>query len=121
MKKGSIKKSAQSPKGATKPQAKDDVLKVYGCFFTPQMRTVCTLLEMNSIRFDSFDVNIFEESMQAIKSSKPKETRSDPSAVPESPVGFNQPVLYEGGRTIMGDAPTIYRYLCMTKRPQQIS
>ena len=75
---------------------------------------------MNSIKFESYDVNIFEEEMKAIKSTKPKMEQPEPSTVPSSPIGFNQPVLYEGGKTIMGDAPTIYKYLCMTNRPQQV-
>jgi len=34
-------------------------LTVTGCYFTPSMRTLCSLLELNEIAFQATDVDVF--------------------------------------------------------------
>jgi hypothetical protein len=34
-------------------------LKITGCYFTPSMRTLCSLLELNEISFQATDVDVF--------------------------------------------------------------
>lgn len=88
------------------------------------MRTICTLLDLNSIKYDHFDVNIFQEEIKALKGKKGMIDDGKPAEeapLPASPCGFASPVLVENKQTIFGDAPTLYKYLCMTKRPAQIN
>ena len=60
---------AKNPVGAVGKEAPpaidktpiDNTLKVIGCNFMPQMRVLCILLKLNNIKFESFDVNIFND------------------------------------------------------------
>jgi hypothetical protein len=71
------------------------------------MRTLCAVLDLNDIKYNGTDINIFdgEEYLDW----------SDPGF---NPSGYQTPTLAENGKTIIGDAPCIYKYICMTKRFQ---
>ena len=71
----------------------------------PQMRTICAVLDLNDIKYSHEDVNIFEGDDHL--------SYDEPGY---SPSGYQTPTLAENGQTIIGDSPTIYKYLCLTKR-----
>lgn len=75
--------------------------KVFGNFFAPEMRTVCALLDLNEIQYQSETIDIFTESGR------------------KDYLGFNpseqMPTIIEGFQTIVADPPHLYKYLCKTK------
>ena len=40
-------------------------LSITGCYFTPAMRTLCSLLELNEIAFEATDVDVFAKKGQS--------------------------------------------------------
>lgn len=90
-------------KGPVPGQKEQQVtLKVFGNYFVPEMRTVCSLLELNEINYNCETIDIFT-----------KEGR-------EEYQGFNpsqmMPTLIEGFQTILADPPHLYKYICRTKQ-----
>lgn len=79
-----------------------DTLSVNGCIFNPSMRTICSLLELNDIQFNCEDTNMFERDA-AQESSQYQSMDQNPS-------------LCENGQTILGDGPSLFKYLCLTQR-----
>ena len=71
----------------------------------PQMRTLCAVLDLNDIKYTQLDINIFDGQVYL--------DWNDPGF---NPSGYQTPTLAENGKTIIGDAPSIYKYICMTKR-----
>ena len=88
----------KSKSKANGPEPAKNNLSVSGCLFMPQMRTVCSLLDMNQVKYTCEDVNIFEndDSLSALSTA-------------------GQPVLTRGKQVIMGDAPSLLRYICLSK------
>jgi hypothetical protein len=68
------------------------------------MRTVCALLDLNNIKHDQKEFNIFED--QAPLSQK------DPGF---NPLGYQHPTLVHQNQTIIGDSSSIYKYLCLNQ------
>ena len=73
--------------------------------FMPQMRTLCAVLDLNDIKYTHNDINIFDGDLYL--------DWGDPGF---NPSGYQTPTLAENGKTIIGDSPTIYKYVCLTKR-----
>ena len=77
------------------------------------MRTICSLLDLNKIKYEKIDVNVFQQAPDAnLKLPEPNEPGFNPS-------GYNDPTLSENGETIIADAPTLYKYLCLTQRKDE--
>ena len=74
--------------------------KVLGCFFTPQMRTVCSVLDLNEIQYEKTDINLFKNSKQNQNFEMG---------------GYSVPTITDGARTIIADGPTLYKYICLNK------
>ena len=77
------------------------------------MRTICSLLDLNKIKYEKIDVNVFQQA-PASADKLPKE--NDPGF---NPSGYTDPTLCENGQTIIADAPTLYKYLCLTSRKDE--
>lgn len=83
------------------PPTSEPSLKIFGSFFIPEMRTMCALLELNEITFQQDTIDILS-----------KEGRAEY-------LGFNpsdmMPTIIEGYKTVVGDPPTLYKYICKTR------
>lgn len=88
------------------------------------MRTMCALLDLNDIKYTLNDVNIFEQAVIAAKAATTNSQPGDPVGKIKVPIlkkdqGQKQQLqmkLVENGQTILGDAPSLYRYVCRTQR-----
>jgi hypothetical protein len=66
----------------------------------PQMRTICAVLDLNEIKYESTDVNVFKLN---------KRNQNFEYG------GFSVPTLNVGAQTIIADGPTLYKYICLQK------
>ena len=83
------------------PTQKDIQLKVFGNFFVPEMRTVCALLDLNEVQYQTDTIDIFtKEGRQEYQSFNPSQM---------------MPTLIDGFLTVLGDPPHIYKYICKVK------
>ena len=94
------------PKAALKgqPPAPEPSLKIFGSFFLSEMRTMYAILELNEIPYslapmDDMDV--------LTKEGNAKYLGFNPSGM--------TPTIIDGFYTIVGDPPTLYKYICKTK------
>ena len=68
------------------------------------MRTVCALLDLNDIKHEQKEYNIFEN--QSPLSQKDQGF---------NPLGYQNPTLVHSNQTIIGDSSSIYKYLCLSQ------
>lgn len=84
-------------------QAQNHTLEVMGCMFTPQMRTLCALLDLNSVKFIKNETDIFGQGQQN------NAGRND--LIQQL---YNYPSIKQGDNNVMADTPTLLKYLCNT-------
>ena len=80
-------------------------LKVIGNYFSPEMRTVCALLDLNQVSYTAEQVDIFSDS-----------GRRDYAGL--NPAD-QMPTIIDGLWTMLGDPPHLYKYLCKTKEIEE--
>ena len=81
---------------AAAPVPKKQGLTIKGCLFIPQVRTILTLLDLNEIKYEFKDNNIFETGEHTHFNAGHAELNID-------------------GKTILGDAPSLIRYIFLCK------
>lgn len=67
------------------------------------MRTVCSILDLNDISHSQQDISIFEDQITL-----------DENDQGFNPLGYQTPTLVHENQTVIGDAPTIYKFLCLS-------
>ena len=77
--------------------------------FKPQMRAICAILDLSDVKYSQMEISIFDEN-EVVSESRPG----------FNPLGYETPTLVYGGQTIIGDSPTIFKYLCMSSFGQKI-
>ena len=92
-------------RGAPPP---DSQLRLFGSFFLSEMRTMYAILELNEIPYQLApmdDMDIFS------KEGNAKYLGFNPSGM--------TPTIIDGFYTIVGDPPTLYKYICKTKNVEE--
>ena len=86
---------------ASPPKKGQDLMRVYGNYFIPEMRTACALLELNEVPYSADNIDIFSH-----------EGRTEYLSL--NPAG-QYPTLMKGIYTIVADPAHIYQYICRSE------
>ena len=86
----------QNKGAATAPAPKKQGIVLKGCLFVPQVRSILTLLDLNEVKYEFKENNIFESG----------ESRH---------MNAGHAELVVNGKTILGDAPSLIRYIFLSK------
>ena len=93
------------PKGLKgPPPAAEPTLKIFGSFFLSEMRTMYAMLELNEIPYSMAPMDDMDV---LTKEGHAKYLGFNPSGM--------TPTIIDGFYTIVGDPPTLYKYICKTK------